>query len=553
MLDADTIVIGSGAGGLATALCLAQAGERVLVLEQHYVPGGWCHSFRLGGYRFSPGVHYIGELGLGQALREVYEGLGVANDLTFFQMNSDGYEHFRVGDEVFDLPSGKEAMVERFKARFPGEAEGIEAYFFLIDTISKELKLIPETKSFKDFLTVPYRTRHMGRYGLFSLERILRARISDPLLRAFLSVQCGDHGLPPSRIPFALHAAVAGHYINGAYYPLGGGVSIPKAFIRALRRDRGAIWLSTPVNKILIEKRRGRHYAIGVRLGDGSELRANRVVSNATPHITYNHLVGRAHLSGSLRRKLDRTRYSVSALSLFLATDLDLESMGMDSGNYWYFVDSDFEAAFKRIQDPNVLNDDKLPCIFLGITSLKEPSSFVPGHHTMEALTFLSHAAFRAYVCSTSGKRPEAYQALKRRLIGTMLKTIERMIPGIRDHLLFCDLGTPLTNVHYVAATQGCCYGTEKSLGQIGPFGFRPFSEIRGLGLCGASILSHGVAGATMSGIALAAGLLRCRPSELLHATGQELQTYPADHPSQWPQWLRDKRQSRLMDTNLYT
>ncbi|MBK6344054.1 MAG: FAD-dependent oxidoreductase [Flavobacteriales bacterium] len=40
----DTIIIGSGAGGLAAALCLARAGRKVLVLEQHTVPGGWCHA-----------------------------------------------------------------------------------------------------------------------------------------------------------------------------------------------------------------------------------------------------------------------------------------------------------------------------------------------------------------------------------------------------------------------------------------------------------------------------------------------------------------------------
>ena len=51
----DTIIIGSGVGGLSTAICLARAGQKVLVLEQHYVPGGWAHSFTLNGQRFSPG------------------------------------------------------------------------------------------------------------------------------------------------------------------------------------------------------------------------------------------------------------------------------------------------------------------------------------------------------------------------------------------------------------------------------------------------------------------------------------------------------------------
>ena len=54
MEEFDSIIIGSGAGGLTTALCLARAGQKVLVLEQHDVPGGWCHSFTLNGQRFSP-------------------------------------------------------------------------------------------------------------------------------------------------------------------------------------------------------------------------------------------------------------------------------------------------------------------------------------------------------------------------------------------------------------------------------------------------------------------------------------------------------------------
>ena len=81
----DAIIIGSGAGGLASAICLARAGQKVLVLEQHDVPGGWCHSFQLQGQRFSPGVHYIGLVDDGQSTNELYKGLGAANDLVFLE------------------------------------------------------------------------------------------------------------------------------------------------------------------------------------------------------------------------------------------------------------------------------------------------------------------------------------------------------------------------------------------------------------------------------------------------------------------------------------
>jgi all-trans-retinol 13,14-reductase len=60
----DAIVIGSGMGGLTAAVLLArEAGQRVLVLERHYTPGGYTHSFRRPGFEWDVGVHYIGEVG----------------------------------------------------------------------------------------------------------------------------------------------------------------------------------------------------------------------------------------------------------------------------------------------------------------------------------------------------------------------------------------------------------------------------------------------------------------------------------------------------------
>src|SRR4030042_1912235 len=56
----DVVIIGAGIGGLVCGCYLAKAGLKVLIVEQHYKPGGYCTSFKRKGYTFDVGVHYLG-------------------------------------------------------------------------------------------------------------------------------------------------------------------------------------------------------------------------------------------------------------------------------------------------------------------------------------------------------------------------------------------------------------------------------------------------------------------------------------------------------------
>lgn len=519
----DTIVIGSGAGGLASALCLAREGQKVLVLEQHYLLGGWCHTFESHGSKFSPGVHYIGLLGEGESSSNLYKGLGIANELTFYKMNPKGYEHCWIGEERFDIPAGFDNFMDALIARFPKEKKGIKRYLNTIRDVSRELQLIPKMNGFWDKVTIPWRTRHLGKYGLFSLKRVIAWHVKDPLLQKILNVQCGDHGLPPAQASFPLHAAVMEHYLSGGYYPKGGGASLVNAMLKSIEKNRGEVRTKQKVKRILVEENETCKSAIGVELSSGEKIYASRVISNADPKITYHDLVGRDYLSEALNAKLDASKYSCTSLMLFLTVEMDVEAAGVDSGNIWLMPDRDMDEVYAEMMSLDIVSGDYFSGLFISCTTLKDPTSFDGKHHTFEVLTFINHDSFKEFE-GEAKKRSAQYLSFKEKLMEKMVNSLDRAIPGIKEGIVHKDLGTPLTNKYFINATEGSVYGTQKTLNQIGPNAFRAVSEIENLYLCGASILAHGVTGATYSGVDTAARILGCKQDDLIQPIeGQNL------------------------------
>jgi all-trans-retinol 13,14-reductase len=544
MQEFDTIIIGSGAGGLSAALCLARAGQKVIVLEQHYVPGGWCHSFYIDGHRYSPGVHYIGGMDKGESSCDLYEGLGIANELVFFRMNKDAYEHCWIGDERIDMPAGIDRLADSLSERFPKEKKGIRKYLKLVKTVSKEIFLIPKMNGFWDNLTIAYRTRHLGKYGLFSLKRVIGWHIKDPLLKKVLNIQCGDHGLPPFKTSFPFHCALMDHYFNGGFYPMGGGAAIVKAMTKAIKKYGGEIKTGVAVKKILLQedgsKEKPHKKVVGVELQNGDVIRAKRVVSNADPGATYK-MVGHENLSAKLVKKLEATRYSVTSLMFFISVDMDVREAGLDSGNIWFMPGKDMDGIYEDLTKVSILETDEFDSLFISCSSLKDPLSFNGRHHTLEVVTFIDYDSFKA-LNTNPDERNERYLKIKERLSEKLLNTFKRILPAIHKNIVHLEIGTPITNEFYINATKGNVYGTEKGFMQTGPFSYKAKTEIENLYMCGASIMSHGVAGSSYSGVKTAAEILKCREEDLIKKDeSQNLRIYDAEDSSQWPDWIHQR------------
>ena len=539
-MELDTIVIGSGMGGLSSAICLSRSGQKVMVLEQHDVPGGWCHSFYLKGYRFTPGVHYMGLLDKGESTSELYEGLGIANDLVFFRMNPSAFEHCLVGDKRIDMAAGFNGLIESLSNRFPNEKKGIKEYLEIVQKVSTELHLIPKMNGFWDNITIPWRTRNLGRYGLFSLKTVIDWHIKDPLLKNVLNVQAMNHGLPPERASFPYHCAVMQHYFNGGFYPMGGGGSIVKAMTKAIKKNGSKVRTSSRVKSILIEGNKKKR-AVGVELDNGEKIYAKNIISNTDPNTTYIDLIGKENLSKKLSKKLAKTKYSCTSLMLFLTVDMDVSKSGLDSGNIWMMDNKDADDVFKDLMKVDITSGKTFPGMFISCTTLKDPPSFDGKHHTLEVVTFINRESFN-HLKEDKNQRSKKYTEFKEHLTKKMINGLEKVIPGVSNKIVHKELGTPITNEFYINSTKGSVYGTEKSFKQTGPFSYKSKTEIENLYLCGASVMAHGVAGASYSGVQAAAIILKCKQEDLLKTDeSQNIRIYDAENSSEYPDWMFKK------------
>ena len=120
----DVIIVGSGMGGMSCGAALAKSGKRVLLLEKHYVPGGFTHMFARKGWHWDAGVHAIGEMQEGDIPRGILDWLTDGQ----IEMVSLGnpYDRFAFPEGfTVAFPDSKAAFVAELERLFPEQREAL--------------------------------------------------------------------------------------------------------------------------------------------------------------------------------------------------------------------------------------------------------------------------------------------------------------------------------------------------------------------------------------------------------------------------------------------
>jgi all-trans-retinol 13,14-reductase len=496
----DALVIGSGIGGLAAAAALARRGRKVLVLEQHGVPGGQTQTFRRGPWTFATGVHYIGGVGphagaAGQFGR-LLDGL-TGGELEFAAL-ANPYDIVQLPGFEFGIPHPESAYRAALLERFPAEAAAIEAWFGAAGQARRAALAVFAQHAMPGLLAWGVkllRGRQAEHWAHHTLADAL-AGVHDPRLRAVLGARWGDYGAPPAQAPFVEHVLVTGSYDAGAYYPVGGPARFVQTLRPAIEAAGGELRTGADVRQIVVHD----GHVVGVVVAQGGQRyveHAEHIVSAMGVRNTVACL--EAGTAPAWQAEVSRVRPGAGCVALYIGFDGDVAAAGASSANRWIYEDA---ADTGRLWHAPA--DEDAPALYVSFASLKDPAC--AGPHTAEVLALVDGTAFEGWLGPAGAQAdPAAYAAFKQRVAARLLAQFARHFPRLAPLVRLHELATPLTQRRYVRTPAGSMYGLEMSGERLLDPALHLRTPVPGLLLAGQDVLGPGVQASFMAGLMAAA------------------------------------------------
>jgi prolycopene isomerase len=296
----------------------------------------------------------------------------------------------------------------------------------------------------KVFFRAPLACLGLARWLPVNVGEVARAHISDPALLKFIDMECFCWSvMPADRTPMINAGMVfSDRHAGGINYPRGGVGVIAEKLVHGLERAGGLIRYRARVVKVLLEGQGSRSRAVGVRLAGGEEIRARRVVSNATRWDTFGSLVDEAHTPAAERTWRRRYRPSPSFLSLHLG--VKAEAIPPDTHVHHLLLErwEDMEA--------------EQGTIFVSIPTLLDPSLAPAGHHIVHTFTPSAMEAWQ-------GLAPGPYREAKRAAASRLIQRLEAILPGLGAAITHQEIGTPRSHRRFLGR-HGGSYGPVPAL-----------------------------------------------------------------------------------------
>jgi all-trans-retinol 13,14-reductase len=473
--DHHVIVVGAGIAGLSAGATLARRGYKVLVLETHNRPGGYCSSWvrKVRGHDglvrkfvFDAGVQDINGLAPGRPIRRLLAETGADERIEWRRVL-----HRYVGDGLcLDFPEDPTELTRLLCRTFPADAVGITAFLAEIAAVYGDLydSLGRPPQVGEAINPGPVLGQHAARWIHTSYGEMLDSFISDPVPKRLFTTIAEYVTDQPERLRVFEMAPLFSYYLEGGFYPAGGSQKLADVLSRVIQEHGGCVRLRTQVRQILV----GDGGVDGVVTAKGDVHRAAMVIANGDVSSAVADIADRTPLPKRYLERMRSMRRGPSAMLVSLALDCvpDLPARVFVSSGALHF----------GIGNPSAVDASLAP----------------PGCAAVTLMHLLSEDEASEWFRMDK----QAYNSAKEALADKLIEAAEAVIPDLGKRTIHRQVAAPPTFTRYTKASNGNIYGAAR--GQWSP---AVKSPAPGLLLAGAGCQNGpGVEAAVISGVAAA-------------------------------------------------
>ncbi len=364
---AKVIVIGSGIGGIASALRLAAKGHKVSVYEANDKPGGKLAEIKLKNYRFDAGPSLFTLPNLVEDLFTL-SGKNIKDYFNYFQLDEICNYFFEDGTEV-KAYRGLEKFASELNLKLNEPVENVINFL----NKSEEKYNITENlflkRSLHKFSTWFNNDALKGYLNIKKLEIFKTMNESNmisfenPKTVQLFNRYATYNGSDPFQTPATLNIIPHLEYNLGAYFPLGGMYSIIES-LYTLAVDMGVeFYFNTKVTKIIIKNKRAEGIIAKNNLFQEEKIESDIVISNVDVVNTYKNLLQDVKPP----QRLLMQPKSTSALIFYWGIKKSFSKLGLHN----IFFSKDYKYEFEKLFIEKTISDD--PTVYINITSKLKP------------------------------------------------------------------------------------------------------------------------------------------------------------------------------------
>ena len=481
----DFIIVGSGMGGLVSAVLLAMEGHSVLVLEKNHQIGGSLQVFSRDKCVFDTGVHYIGSLDTGENLFQIFKYLGILDELKLHRLDENGFDVFRFPDgKIYKHGQGYDNFKKILKEDFPNDHSAIDQFCDKIQAVCIAFPLYNlEEDSQDNYLKNP---EILSENAWEYIESIT----SNCKLQAILAANGPLFAAEKTKTPLYVLALITNSYIKGSYRLENGGSQIAKLLTKKLREFGGEIIKHQEVTEAVYT---GSEIS-SVKTKKGDEFFGTNFISNLHPKITID-LFGEQNFRAVYKNRINKLKNTISSFTVYLS---------FHENTFPYYNCNFYDYKTYDVWD--IVDYDKQiwPEVIFSCTPV--PKNKGKYAESIALMVYMDYSEVEKWQNSYNtiedkSSRGQEYEDFKREKEAQVIEFAEKRFPGIKKCIKSVYSSTPLTYRDYIGNGDGSLYGIVKNSKSILNSTINTRTRVPNLYLTGQNIIFHGILGASIGAL----------------------------------------------------